>query len=320
MNPFPRWPAFALCFLFALAASAADTVSETTTSAATDPEPWSHAVLLDRSADDDLRAEHLDRLESWARRGSRYSRYVLGTLYRLGRDHPARLVREDYDKAAGLLGHAALAGELYAMAGMAELELTAGRPMDGMMWAQAFVTFGDRFHGLGNRSSRGYEAWLIQRLEDAMAVGARVADAREIGENYAAFIQQYGERIAQAMAAGDAGYCASVELCDSGSGRMEITRSGSGPMLGQNVSWRLRQTPSGPAFALFLLAVDGNGKIKTDLTIDSAPDSKAARALVRNLRTTRFEKSDRDAPLRWTLLPFYFDDGSTVLCQGNACR
>lgn len=107
------------------------------------PAPWSFAVLLDRSADDEARAGHLENLQAWAARGDRESRYVLGTLYRLGKSHPARLLKHDYQKAAGLLGHAALDGHVLAMAGLAELELEARRPLAGMMWAQAYVNFGE---------------------------------------------------------------------------------------------------------------------------------------------------------------------------------
>lgn len=272
------------------------------------PAPWSFAVLLDRSADDEARARHLENLQAWAARGDRESRYVLGTLYRLGKSHPARLLKHDYQKAAGLLGHAALDGHVLAMAGLAELELEANRPLAGMMWAQAYVNFGE---AAGLSGGDAYAGWLIHRLKESTRT-LEAEDQDAVRETWAGFMQTYGERIADGLANGGRMRGASVEL-DSPAPPLRQEASGGGIVLGGIRSPRLDRGPKEPSFAVYVIGVGTDGKIEKAHVLDAAPEPRIATGMIRNLYTSRYNAVDADAPLRWTVLTMYFDDGSASL-------
>ena len=277
------------------------------------PQRWSYAVLLDRSADDVERAEHLSRLEAWAARGDRDSRYLLGTLYRLGDDHPSRLLERDLDKAAALLGHAALAGSLPAMAGLAETELAADRPLAGMMWAQAFVNFTERYGMENPDSSRAYEAWLIHRLSEDMKRMHDAPDEQEVRETFNGFLQTHGVRIVEALERNAPREEPSQEFAEPPQHRLRPVGSSGGLMMGNNMSWRMDKRPREPGFAHYLIGVRADGKVEDVLVIDSAPEGRIATGMKRQVLLQRFNEAPEGTPTRWTAMAMYFDDGSASL-------
>src|SRR5436190_8806726 len=119
-------------------------------------------VLLDRKLgaqrDGEVRLAQSDALH-----GDPLSQYLLGTLYRLGQRHPAALFERDDDKAATFLSNAAIHGQLYAMAAMAELELRPRRPTEAMIWAQAFTLYQKESPAGAPDDHQAYAAYLLQR-------------------------------------------------------------------------------------------------------------------------------------------------------------
>lgn len=275
------------------------------------PAPYRLAVLLDARADDAERDQALSRLRQWADRGDPFSRYLLGTLYRLGRDHPARLLERDPGRASGLLGHAALDGSLEAMASLAELEYDSGNALAGMMWAQAHIHFSEHVHGDGSWRHRPYEAGLVLRLSDALAAGPDAVGETEIEETWRGFVRDFGERIL----AGIDRWPGMPGVAEFRQPQQPLERKagGSGPMGGEILSWRLRKRPDDPASVLFLMAIDAKGKVDRLEVVDSRPGANDWKGLARSARQARFNEVADDAPLRWILAPYSFDDGSARL-------
>lgn len=134
-------------------------------------------TLLSPDADSAARKQGLQALVASAQGGNGWSAYVLGALYRSGRDHPARLVDRDPDTARHwFIRCVESAGcPLLALASLAELELAEGNPEPAMQWAQAWVALDREFTrqvGEPDRSSptslraltqTSYHAYLVER-------------------------------------------------------------------------------------------------------------------------------------------------------------
>lgn len=300
--------ALATFVLLLVAGSVGASTAGSTAQVAAGAHCWDGAVLLDPEQDDAVRAGHLGPLQAAAADGDPQAQYVLGTLYRLGRAHPARLVDKDLDRASRLLAHAALAGHRLAMAGQAEAELEAGRPLAGMMWAQGFVRHAELFgsepeSGLGE----AYPAWLVKRHWDALrreGTGAQLVE-----ETFNGFVRQYAERIRAAVAAGpQASSCP-----DRQQPPLEFVRDGGGTLAGSGLHRQVRDRPEQPGMALYLVGVSPDGSLAKILVMDSLPGADMAEGLLANLRRARFNAVAADAPLRWAQVPVHFDDGSIGL-------
>ena len=104
-------------------------------------EDYDSWILLDAAQGPERQLVEAGRVRAVAETGDAYAQYLLGTLYRLGKSHPAKLFERDDEKAGKYLSNAAVNGQVLAMAGMAELELRRKQPMKAMIWAQAFARY-----------------------------------------------------------------------------------------------------------------------------------------------------------------------------------
>lgn len=148
-------------------------------------------TLLSADAAPAPRRQALQALVASAQGGNGWSAYVLGALYRSGRDHPARLVDRDPDTARHWLTRCIDGTDcpLLALASLAELELAAGNTKPAMQWAQAWVVLDREFSrraagesgqaagGLKALTRTSYHAYLLERCYAAMA-GEDDPDAR----------------------------------------------------------------------------------------------------------------------------------------------
>jgi hypothetical protein len=134
-------------------------------------------ILLDVQQGPERQLEESGKVAAVAETGDAYAQYLLGTLYRLGKKHPAALFERDDDKAAQYLSNAAVNGQVFAMAGMAELELRRKQPLKAMVWAQAFAKYQAIYQEISNDkggSHQAYAAFLIQRSFEELGSGDAV--------------------------------------------------------------------------------------------------------------------------------------------------
>lgn len=149
-------------------------------------------TLLSADAAPDLRRDALQRLVARAQTGDGWAAYVLGALYRSGKDHPARLVERDPDTARHWLTRCVDGPRcpLLALASLAELELAEGNAKPAMQWAQAWVVLdrelAARTATEGKTSATSlrtlmrtsYHAYLIERCYRLMGERGSDGDSR----------------------------------------------------------------------------------------------------------------------------------------------
>lgn len=150
-------------------------------------------TLLDPDAAPASRQHMLQAVVARAQAGDAWAAYLLGALYRSGKDHPAKLVERDPDTARHwLLRCVESQGcPLLALASLAELELAERQAKPAMQWAQAWVVLDRAFEArLPDDSGRprsslrtlmrtSYHAYLIERCYALM--GGSEADRNRQG-------------------------------------------------------------------------------------------------------------------------------------------
>lgn len=139
-------------------------------------------TLLSRDSNLDTRQALLKRLVAQAQEGNGKAAFYLGTFYRSGKDHPARLVDREVDTARYWLEKCvdSQGCPLLALASLAELELAAGDSKAAMQWAQAWVALEREMDSRlrANDPYRqgkyaaykhtSYHAYLLERCYEAM--------------------------------------------------------------------------------------------------------------------------------------------------------
>lgn len=254
------------------------------------------ATVADRAAD--LATLQADALRPDA---LAFDRYLLGSLYRLGREHPAALVDQDMDKARKLLTAAALDGDLLAMASMAEIELTRGDYMAAMVWGQVYGHY-DAIYGSGRAGKHAYIADMLDRIYRRLRAGKDIED--EIQVLVTAFVVEHGERI-------DAVHKAPPELrCVDATGAAQAQIL---PIQRRMISRsRAQEEMSGAGIAMYELGVDANGNVVHLFTIDSLPDPTIAVGLDATARRLKFTPAP-GVPIRWIRKPMAYNGGDTQL-------
>lgn len=271
--------------------------------------------LFNPDGDPEKRQEALETtISAAARRGNyAYSRHVLGSLYRLGREHPAALVDRDLDKAKRLLSHAALDGQLMAFAGMAEAELVDDEPMSAMVWAQAFVHYMRKYS-----SSRAVETYGADLLDRVYArVGRTSSVEQDIAQYVNAFVATHGPKIDAVLGDqpddAEADDAEPVRTCRSTDETWPLrqVKDEDGPariMGNRNSSKTFR-----PGYMMFEIWVDQEGRVVRALVIDALPNRVPADILKKTIEAMRFNAVSPDAPLRVGMVPASFDDNSISL-------
>ncbi|MBS7456203.1 hypothetical protein [Coralloluteibacterium stylophorae] len=258
--------------------------------------------LFDPDADPQARAEAFAAARRAADGGDARAQYYVGTLYRLGMDHPAAQVESDPAKARLYLANAAVHGQVPAMAGMAELHLAAGEPLDGMVWTQAFAHYervDAELREYPASERQPYAASLVARSFAALAATGPV-DENHVGGLFAGFIADRDASIRAGILEEVARGPLGMEFRSKPTVQLRMTRP---------LELRMGQ----PGAALYIVGVDREGRIAKALTVDSLPDTDFARGLRRALMRVRFDPDPDAEPLRWAGLPLQFDDQTVSL-------
>lgn len=256
-------------------------------------------------------ARRLAMVAAWEEKGpAALEKLRLGALYRLGRAHPAALVDVDMQKARDLLAQAALEGQLTAMASSAEIELRHGDAFSGMVWAQLYAHYLQR--ETPTRFST-YQADLIKRGFEALPPGEDTE--QEIVRYVDGFIARYGGQIDAALAAAKKGEAGPLSTCRPVHADYPVERrdgSRALPIAGGNNAIR-RARLYKPGLALFLLHIAPSGEVSHAFVIESLPGPATAEGLLPTVQRLRFNPVADDAPVRVTLMPMSFGDGTLRL-------
>lgn len=269
---------------------------------------YNSSILLDLQQGPERRLDEARKLGVVAETGDPYAQYLLGTLYRLGKKHPSQLFERDDDKAAKYLSNAAVNGQVFAMAGMAEVELRRKQPMGAMIWAQAFAKYEAVYQEISNDkggSHQAYAAFLIQRSFDEL--GHSDAVQKQIGRYCLGFEQQYDAKIRAA-------------LSDSRE-KQEHRIKGDGDDLQQILPGKIdaemispsEQRMRSPGYAIFLVGVNAKGRVEKLMAVDSLPDEIFAAGLEGVVRRSHFGTAKKSTELRWAFVPMSYDDQSVQL-------
>ena len=257
--------------------------------------------------DEAARRATLARWEEEGAQAAAYEKFQLGAFYRLGRSHPAALVERDIEKARPLLAHAALGGQLAAMASSAELELEDGDPMAGMVWAQLYAFYMQREHP---SQFRTYQADLIKRGFDALPRGEKTD--QEIEALVRGFLDKHGAQIDDALASkgdeGSAGDRKCRPVHEVYPTRLEL-KGDRVPLAGGHGAVS-RHRLYDPGLAMYRLHIAPSGEVVRAMVVESLPGPAAGKGLMRSVQRLRFNPVAEDAPTRVVLLPMSYDDSS----------
>lgn len=266
------------------------------------------------------REQLLAQLVALARNGDGASAFYLGVLYRHGDAHPAHLVQRDDDTARYWLETCLEMTRcpLLALASLAELELSAGKPKPAMQWAQAWIAL-DRELTAREREASGrtlrpsqlnrdtaYHAYLLERCYAAMPSGDRnaigLAWFNELRLQRGKVLDRMLFAQIDALHAQDTGESAGLAPRAENQRRKTVRDS---PM----------DLPVTPALTLFLLR--GNpqgGRPESSLVIEALPSPSAARgleALARDFKTAPYPAAAGQR--RYDTVPMSFNRGPYAL-------
>lgn len=296
------WLYVGSCFALAAGAAMADVPADPRPACA----PYSAASdPFEPTGDTDRRLAELATREGLADSLSETQVYGLGALYRLGRAHPAALVDQDLAKARRYLEQASLDGQVEALASLAELELTAGQPMQAMMWAQLFVKamrVRDKGRGLG------YPAHILKRILAELPPGTREQQERAL----TAFMQVQGEKFRARLAQPKA----PASDCRDSSKDWPVTLVTDRALLVRpkgRPALPLQSATSG--FAMFHVLVAPDGTIASVRVVESVPSARMAQDLDALLREMHFNPVDAAAPPREVFVPLSLDAGEARLAD-----
>jgi hypothetical protein len=274
------------------------------------PPPDTDALLMNPAGDPVKRQASLEELIAISAKSGNHSfrRHELGSLYRLGRNHPAKMVDRDLQKAYLLLSNAALEGELMAMAGVAEIKLKEGDAMSAMVWAQSYIHFLRELEPSLAKTSEPHMADLLNRIY--RRIDRSPESAQEITQYVAAFVATHGEKIREnhgwTLPSGEGPMCQHAStlwplrrIADADDSRLRNNRA----------ARKLRS----PGLVDYQLWVSPEGKVVHALVIDSLPDERTALGLQATIEQMRFNKVDAEAPLRVTRLVVPYNDAMTSL-------
>lgn len=229
-------------------------------------------ILLDPASTATDRSAQLALLQAAADKREAWAMYQLGTLYRLGDGHPANVLPRDLDKARVYLSNAAILGAVPPLAGMAELELEANRPLDALTWTYIYLYY-SRGEGAPKQKTTpyqriwqgdGYDADLLSRVL-ASAEDAGV-DRKSAGGYAEAFIAKYDQIIRAALAKlqQEAKQAARIELATN-----------TVAMVSPNRQARVAEVATSTT-ATFLLLFGGDGKPEKIVVEDILPGKRNA--------------------------------------------
>jgi hypothetical protein len=293
----PLFP-FLLCTAALLLSGPAQSASPS--DAASDPcvpGPAVHIVvdrLLALGVTDADRAAALAEIEGLAAAGDKDAASWLAALHRAGPARDRSPVPRDLDRAADLLRPLAEAGDLDAMARLAETTLEAGRREEALAWAVMHRHFLTTAAG---EKANPYALDLVARA----AAGASEALRERAAERANATMRTHG----QAMAAAAAKLRPEVLEAEA-SATCNTAYVHTPRILPASVS-----TPAArelrPAQAWMLVEIDQSGAPTRTWIIDAVPSARTdGQRLVNIARRTRFNAVDAPG-LRYATMPIVFE-------------
>jgi hypothetical protein len=260
-------------------------------------------VLLDADLEFAERNEQLKALRTAADAGHHASQCVLGRLA-MQKSHSAETVAGgDYGDADKYLNACALGGDLNAMLVLAENELRARRPLEAMIWVQAYLKLAQVFGSDMVNSAAPYKAGLIARIERGY-YGKRPSN-EEVLEYVAGLLAKYGERIADRCEEGGCGW--TREILPPQQGAVPVVVGGNRSM-GGRFTRDSTKAEDELGYASFIVQINESGRAERVFTLESYPDSKAARELISHPRTRRFTQVEAGAGMRYMFMPVFLDN------------
>ncbi len=262
---------------------------------------WQLERLLDSDADGDLRTVELQKLRAAADAGSHPARCTLGRIglqkVLRARDFPDA----DYGDHAGYLNACVIGGDIEAMLVLAELELRQQRPLEAMIWLQAYIKLASFFGDEVVNYAGSYKVGLMQRIERAYA--SRRPENEEVLEYVAGLLDSYGERIVNGCEAGGCSW--DRRITPSNQQPLDRERGGRG-MFGR-FTRDMSSAENTAMFASFLMVIDESGKPSKVLAMDSFPDGAAARHLAGTVKAGRYNEVPAGSGPRYAIIPVFVD-------------
>ena len=268
-------------------------------------------VLLDPEIPIAKKLEDIRGLEVSAESGDRSSQHLIGSLYRLGGQHPAKIFPADVVKAKKFLGNAAIQGSFQAMAAMAELELANKNNKDAMLWSQVFAYYSkEETEKLKDGSNLAYQAFLLKRVIDAALKENKdyldksfMEDFNNFFVNHDAKIQANNKRVFTSAE------IKKYKACDFANKDSTLQNT---VLLNANkirANAQTSYTLGSPGFAYFLLGINADGVVVRALVVDSLPTEMYAEGLTVVAKALKFNKTP-EIELRQAYVPLTFDDNS----------
>ncbi|GAB2495210.1 hypothetical protein [Arenimonas alkanexedens] len=261
--------------------------------------------VVDPELSPDAVAGEMKALRAAAERGGMRAAYVLGTLYRLGPSHPAKRLPHDPALADRWLRQAAMAGDLNAMAGLAENALSMGRVREGLILALAQTHYLMKHPSPEHRKVGLYTQHLVSRGFAALGEPRTEQLETELLAELNDFVATHGEAIAAGIlglperepATAPAPSCPGAEPYDRERWPLEIRAVSS--VLARS----RRDEDAPPHFTMFHIVVSPDGRVARALPIDFSPGPGLLKPIQRAVEGMRFNEI-KGAPPRVALLPF----------------
>ncbi len=268
-------------------------------------------VLLDPEIPMAKKLEDIRGLEVSAESGGSSSQHLIGSLYRLGDQHPAKIFPADIVKAKKYLGNAAIQGSLPAMAAMAELELATKNNKDAMLWSQVYAYYSkEETEKLKDGSNLAYQAFLLKRVIDAARKVNKDYLDKSFLEDFNNFFVNYDEKIqANKNRTLNSAEIEKQKACDFENKDSTLQNT---VLLNANKIYANAQTThalGSPGYAYYLLGINANGDVVKAFVVDSLPNESYAKGLSIVAKSLKFNKTP-GLELRQAFIPLTFDDFS----------
>ncbi|HEY0198110.1 MAG TPA: hypothetical protein VGC19_06145 [Rhodanobacter sp.] len=267
------------------------------TAQTTQPVPAPASATLARLLDDHTSNAERQQLfadaETAANSGDTEWQYIVGSLL----DERSRTLPfpHDPDKARVYLGNAAVHGKLFAMAKMAESELTTGNYQEAMNWAQIYGHYLSLQH-TDNRPAKDYLSELLARISerlDSKRLAQVQADVAAFIASNDAAIQNGPQKLA------DTENTVSPNFLHQPLHRLYLRRA--------QGSEDLRA-----CFADYLIAFRPDGTVEKTWLVDITPNALALdylQSTVSAATIPALPHATQNIPLRYVFTSIGFDDG-----------
>lgn len=312
----------ALLTLVCMMPVAAGRAAESATAAA-EMDPRVLETLLAPEADPALRQQALAEVVGRAQAADGWAAYLLGALYRSGKEHPAKLVERDPDTSRyWLLRCVDSEGcPLLALASLAELELAEGQAKPAMQWAQAWIVLDRELTARLPQEDRqsptslralmrtSYHAYLIERCYALMH-----GNEQERNTQGLAWFNELRAKKGKAL---DKILFAAIDQRSDTIGPIDHGLEPTAENQRRRTLDGRVPTPRQPALGIYLFRGDpAGGQAESVQTIEALPNPAKTfgmKAMVRSMRTKPYEAPA--AARRYAIVPLSFNQSNYYLFE-----